>query len=195
MNAEKLAEVATRDPLSETTRRERRALLGTGIIGIAIVKTGIVPTQISAIGVTFSQTDQKYLFYILAAVVSYFLIAFLIYALADFIAWRIAYGAVLNAEWETNAKFNLGDSSRILSEPEQYAIQLKAEIEKIKAEAKRQDLLRKMAIDFDIKDINRPNFLIHISPKVSLARAFFEFALPICIGVCALCLLLTHLPK
>ena len=37
------AEVAVRDPLTQVTRHERRFLLSVSIIGIAFVKTGLVP--------------------------------------------------------------------------------------------------------------------------------------------------------
>ena len=66
-------EIQLRDPLSKETRLERRNLLGASAIGIVIVKTGLVPSKISALGIEFSQTDQRSLLLAIAAVISYFL--------------------------------------------------------------------------------------------------------------------------
>jgi hypothetical protein len=82
-------EILLGDPLSKETRTERRSLLGASAIGIVIVKTGLVPSKISALGIEFNQTDQRSLLLAIAAVVLYFLTAFLIYAGSDFLVWRL----------------------------------------------------------------------------------------------------------
>src|SRR5437762_2235765 len=92
------AQIRIRDPLSEVTRKERRFLLGISIIAIALVRTGLVPSRISALGIEFSQTDQKSLLSILALVTLYFLVAFSLYAISDFVAWRLAFVEALK-EW------------------------------------------------------------------------------------------------
>src|SRR5687767_6983866 len=84
------AHIRVRDPLSEVTRKERRALLAAALLGVAISQTGLLPTEISALGVTFGSTDQKALLIVLATVTGYFLLAFVIYAASDFVAWRLA---------------------------------------------------------------------------------------------------------
>lgn len=81
-------ETLVADPLSSVTRNERRSLLVLSVIGIAIVKTGLVPSKIEALGIEFSPGDQKSLLNILGMVNLYLLVAFSIYALADFIGWR-----------------------------------------------------------------------------------------------------------
>jgi hypothetical protein len=78
------------DPLAEVTRKERRLLLGVSIIAVAIVKTGLLPSKIESLGVQFDKTNQQALLSILAWVTLYFLVAFVIYAAADFLAWRRA---------------------------------------------------------------------------------------------------------
>jgi len=45
------------DPLSEVTRRERRALLGVSALSIAMSITHLIPTKISALGVEFPPTE------------------------------------------------------------------------------------------------------------------------------------------
>ena len=88
-------EVRVRDPLTEVTRKERRALLGMAAIGIIVVKTGLVPSKISALGIDFSLTDQTMLFRALGCVICYFLVAFILYAASDFVAWRVALMAAV----------------------------------------------------------------------------------------------------
>ena len=78
------------DPLSETTRRERRALLGLSVIAVAMVKVPVIPEKISALGIEFSLKNQQTFLSIYALVLIYFLMAFLVYALTDYISWRRA---------------------------------------------------------------------------------------------------------
>jgi hypothetical protein len=83
------AEMRLGDPLAEVTRKERRSLLIASAVAITIVKTGLVPTKISALGVEFSQADKAALLKVLAAVVIYFLVAFVVYAAADIMRVRV----------------------------------------------------------------------------------------------------------
>jgi hypothetical protein len=82
-------QILVQDPLSDVTRSERRMLLGISILVVAIVKTGLIPTKISALGIEFSSNSRMALLWILALIVGYFLVAFLIYAFSDFIGWRL----------------------------------------------------------------------------------------------------------
>ena len=83
-----------RDPLSDVTRRERVYLLATSTIGIAIVRTGLVPSEISALGIQFNAANRNALVVLLGIVVAYFLVAFIIYGVADFLAWFEDYRLV-----------------------------------------------------------------------------------------------------
>lgn len=78
-----------KDPLSAETRKERRNLLFVSAMGLTMVYTGLVPTKISALGVEFDKTDQDVILRVLAAVIFYFLMAFIFYALSDFWSFRI----------------------------------------------------------------------------------------------------------
>ena len=71
--AESDHDVLLHDPLSEVTRRERRMLLACTLLGVGVVKTGLVPTKIEALGVEFDKTNQQALLFLLALVVGYFL--------------------------------------------------------------------------------------------------------------------------
>jgi hypothetical protein len=50
----------------------------------------MVPERISALGIDFSQGDQRAFLHVIAAVVIYLLVAFLLYAASDLVAWRLA---------------------------------------------------------------------------------------------------------
>ncbi len=85
------AKVSLGDPLSGETRNERKSLLAASAIGIVMVKAGLIPAKISALGIEFGQINQGMLLKVIAAVVAYFMCAFLIYASADFLAWRTRF--------------------------------------------------------------------------------------------------------
>ena len=95
------SQIRLRDPLSEVTRKERRLLLSTALLGIVLVKTGLVPSKVSALGIEFSQTDQQSILRILAFVVIYFLCAFTLYGLSDFLAWRFEFVLSVRESWRT----------------------------------------------------------------------------------------------
>lgn len=84
-------DVPLSDPLSEVTRRERKYLLGISVIGLFVSYSGIVPTRIAAFGIDLSASDQKSFLTLLALIILYFLAAFVIYGLADFLTWRKEY--------------------------------------------------------------------------------------------------------
>jgi hypothetical protein len=66
--------------------------LGISAIGIVIARGGLVPSKITALGIEFGESDQRALLRMLAAVVLYFLFAFVIYATSDFVIWRTTLG-------------------------------------------------------------------------------------------------------
>jgi hypothetical protein len=78
------------NPLSQETRKERVYLLAMSAIGITIVFTGLIPTEITTLGIKFAEADRKSLLFIFAFVVGYFLVAFASYALSDYLAWARA---------------------------------------------------------------------------------------------------------
>jgi hypothetical protein len=92
-----------RDPLSEVTRKERRALLGVSAIGVVMVKANILPQKISALGIDFGEINKIVLLRSIALLATFFLVAFFVYAISDFLAWRIAIQTSL-LESSTKAK-------------------------------------------------------------------------------------------
>jgi len=83
--------VLLKDPLSDVTRRERRALLGVAAAGYAVTKTGLVPSKIEALGIEFSPKEQGALLAVFAFVVIYFVVTFVLYAATDALAlsWSV----------------------------------------------------------------------------------------------------------
>src|SRR5215208_4054054 len=94
-----------RDPLSEVTRKERVYLLGTSIVGIAILKTRLVPSRITALGIELEEGNQEIFLSLLGLVVLYFLAAFVVYAASDFLAWWEGYQAAWDETVAPSAKF------------------------------------------------------------------------------------------
>lgn len=79
------------DPLSLITRIERRNLLLASTAGILVAKAGLLPTQISALGISLSVSNQSAFIVVMALTVTYFVFAFLLYGIADFFVWRKKY--------------------------------------------------------------------------------------------------------
>jgi hypothetical protein len=84
-----------KDPLQEITRKERKALLWVSTLGIIIAHTGLVPTQITALGLVFTAKKQTAWYVILSLINLYFLISFSLYCAVDYVAWRSAARADL----------------------------------------------------------------------------------------------------
>jgi hypothetical protein len=78
------------DALTEETRKERRNLLIAATVGIAIVKAGLIPKKVSALGID-ADVDEKGLLWVLMGVTIYFLIAFLVYAYSDYQKYRYTW--------------------------------------------------------------------------------------------------------
>jgi hypothetical protein len=150
-----------RDPLSEVTRKERRGLLGVSLLSATVALSGLLPTEIGALGVKLAAKDQRTLLLVLAAVCLYYLVAFVIYAASDLAGWQKAIRESISERMV-----------RSYSEPDQYDIHVWGEV---------QD---KMAERYPW--LVRADRLVR---PVSVARALFEFALPICVGVVAVAIL------
>ena len=162
MTPETPLQITLRDPLSEVTRKERRMLLGIGVLAVFVAKTGLIPSKISALGVDLEKSNQQAFLIVLAAVVSYFVLAFTIYGLADFLAWRLTYGRAIAAageEWHDRAKNRMSSSTN--SPPTFYP-----------------NTLMSRSIPY-------------LATSVSLLRALFEFLLPVLVGAYAIFALLS----
>ena len=155
-------DIALEDPLKDVTRKERKFLLATSLIGIGVVRTGLVPSKISALGIEFTSANQYSILSIFSLVVLYFLVAFIIYAFSDFLIWRRSLRrqrqefALEGARFKKMKNFTVDD----LPTEEELAV------------------------------YRKPNGLFLVSYwnpiPVSIIRAIFEFLLPIIIGIIAI---------
>jgi hypothetical protein len=152
-----------RDPLSEVTRKERRALLGVSVLGMALVHTGLVPSEITALGIKLTAPAQSSLLQLMAAICGYFLIAFSVYATSDYASWQRALHDSIYERIYQSRLTNDDDVDHILHS---YTEDKIAE--------------------------NYPQLVLFVSltAKVTKSRAFVEFLLPIAVGLYAIVALL-----
>jgi hypothetical protein len=160
-------EISVRDPLSDVTRKERRLLLGVSLIGFALVYGRLIPDKISALGIEINPSNQKSLLLLILLVTLYFFAAFIIYALADFIAWRLVFIASLKEAWTELHEIEENQTKQIIFG---YSwAQKKSSVE---------EAIR--------KHIKRESFVFILRRPTMIARAFFEFLLPIVVGLWAI---------
>jgi hypothetical protein len=187
LKSEESLDILLGDPLSKVARAERRTLLGVSTIGIVIAKSGLVPAKITALGIEFDQADQSLLLKMLAWIVVYFLFAFVIYALSDFFAWRIAFKRASSLQHMGRLKGDaqLSDETEADAEEEGW----------LPRAPKSDEELRKWS-DFTWKLLAKEGspFLYRFSNPVSLMRGVLEFAVPVIIGLVAVVVLIRTPP-
>ncbi len=196
-----------KDPLREETRKERRNLLGTSAVGIVMVKTGLIPTKISALGIEFSDTNRVTLLRILAGITVYFLVAFIIYAISDFWAYRvevlqsqIPYSVDLFERYKARSK-DYGESAESWKAANEELQQLIVKLEN--GTAKEQELIaveekRKQLEAHDKKirlldaalDMHEESPLTKRAGSVAKLRLIFEIVIPIALGVYSITILI-----
>ena len=152
--------ILIKDPLSDVTRRERKAFLGLSVLAIAVIKANLIPSELSAFGVKIDNVRRDWLITLLTAVVFYFLMVFIAYALSDFLGWRIAF-------WE-------GVRARAIE---------REKIDKEAAEGSDED-------SSAVAECNKHRRALSAKAiPTSAIRAFLDFALPVFIGIAALLVL------
>jgi hypothetical protein len=165
-SAERPTEVTLRDPLTSATRAERRSLLTVSTAGLIIAWTGLVPTHIDPLGITLEDGRGAVLLQLFAGIVLYYWAAFVVYAVSDFAAWRVAYGYAVRESIRR---------SRTETDDEKYA----------RVAAEQQD-----------RPGRGFAFWYNASKRISVIRAIFDLALPIVLGVvAAAALLMTPAPS
>ncbi len=161
--------IILQDPLSELTRKERRALLTSAGLGILIVQADIIPSKITALGIDFTSTNQKVLLVGMAAVVAYFFVAFALYAWSDFLAWRLRI---------TQSAL---DAIQDLSRP-----RLKDMVETDRAIVSRGEMETKIIEDQFVEQMGYLRRWNRMSKPTATIRGLFEFFFPIVVGVLAI---------
>ncbi len=77
------------EPLTDTTRRCRKALLGSSLVAFTLSWAGLVPERIEAFGISVEEVERANLLYVLALVTGYFLLAFFAYCYSDLMAYKV----------------------------------------------------------------------------------------------------------
>lgn len=79
------------DPLRDVTRKERRNLLVSSAICVMVGPLKMVPTNVAVLGIQLQAPQQRMFVLLVGAAVAYFLVAFLIYGIADWLVWMKEY--------------------------------------------------------------------------------------------------------
>jgi len=76
-------DVLLRDPLREVTRMERRSLLAISVIAALVGWANLVPTELTNLGLKFTNPDRKAFLVVFMLVVAYYMVAFVVYVSSD----------------------------------------------------------------------------------------------------------------
>lgn len=161
------------DPLSTTTRRERRNLIVVSAIGLAMVKAGLIPNSINALGIGIDKLDQGALLFIVGFTNLYLLLAFVIYGTSDFLAW---YRSLL----ESRLQEFQGDHNELVRRSEVRARPIDLSrwspppVETL--DELRDSASSLLTVKARIAGVARPTHF------VSIVRCVFEFGLPMALG-------------
>jgi hypothetical protein len=74
--------------------------LGLSMLGISIAQGGLLPTQITALGISLNAQEQRTILVLLGLICLYYLVAFLVYALSDFTSWQVAIRDSIVSLWQ-----------------------------------------------------------------------------------------------
>jgi len=182
MNPFKAEVVRVTDPLSAHTRSLRKLLLISSVVAAAVAKAGLVPTQISALGLQFSQADRGSILWLIGAVVLFALVSFLVVALADFSAWRMSLYA---SSWE--------EESESYETTHKLMLEYKSLTEEDKEMLQEQER-RLSAMWRNAGHVGRYMSMKKIVGVISWARVVVEFVAPVLAGATALIFLMGASP-
>ncbi len=164
------------DPLSDESRKVRKTLLMWSLLAAAITIGGLLPTEISALGLKISPANKTTMYWLVAAIIGYHILAFIAYASADAARW---YVTLSSTDWE--------------EDEDNY--------QKYKSETLARSKLTQEDRDFMEEQEQRLGSLWRsdasstygriekAAPAISIWRALIDFALPIFVGFVALGLL------
>jgi hypothetical protein len=81
-------EIFHSDFLTDRTHQERLLLLVWCGIALLITRAGFIPTKITALGIDYNACHQQALRAVILSVLGYFLLAFVVHAIADTYRWK-----------------------------------------------------------------------------------------------------------
>ncbi len=158
------------EPLTKTSRNERRALLIACAVSFSLVETGLDIHK--ALGAEFTITNQQRLPVVLAVFVAYFLVAFVTSAASDFTAWLSAYN---------NMRLNYLDDLRKTAEDDDVP----PRVTRHTPPSIEANIQKREAPLLDRQYNLRSRYI----PTTVWLRGLFTFAIPVLVGLCTLGLL------
>lgn len=172
MTTDNPSEFLLSEPLSELSRKERRILLITSLIGIFVEKAKIIPTKVGALGIEFSTQEQQVIVVLLGSIVVYFLFAFVLYGTNDFLRWQHNFYTIMRDVFlQSKATHRKVES---ITKGVAWNI---GEIDKLQ-----------QAVEDEMEVRAKYPFLdnlLKIAGPLSVARVAFDFLFPIVLGIYA----------
>lgn len=164
------------EPLRDSTNKVRRSLLLWSLASLAVTLGKLYPSEVSALGMKVTATSHSVLLGLMALIVGYHIVAFIIYGASDFMNW---YVADKNLAWEEDVAYWEGSKAEMLARTK-----LSDEDRELIEEHERRlgSIWRAEASRLHARVENT-------IPLVSRARAAFDFGLPIVVGIGAVVLL------
>ncbi|HWR51812.1 MAG TPA: hypothetical protein VN428_11935 [Bryobacteraceae bacterium] len=154
-------------------------MLSVGAVSIGIRVAGLLPTQVSALGISLSITDQVWLIRFLYLGIGYLLVKFAICATMDFFAW------------EENLKYRiatfLNDYAGNVNLKDRIADTLHNSRPILRADPLRLKVLMEQYVEGQLGSVA----LICGSSWLAAARLLLDLALPALVGPVAVVVLLT----
>ncbi len=166
------------NPLREETQKVRKALFVWCLASIAITLGQLFPSEISALGMKITTTSHGVILALMAVVVGYHIVTFLVSAAAVFAHWCVNH---FSTAWEEDVanyeayKAELIAKAKFSEEDRQFMEE---------NERRLGSLWRGEAIQTHIK-------LEKVIPYISWARAIVDFLLPLLVGGVGLYLLIS----
>lgn len=167
------------DPLSDETRKLRRALLVWCLVAAALTLGDLFPSEITAFGLKVTPTNRSALSLLLVAVVAYHLLAFLVHGGVDAVRWYVNHNST---EWEDDAAAYESYKAELLAKSK-----LSEDDRTFMEEHERRlgSLWRGEALDTYQK-------WVRVVPYASGARAAVDFLVPVVAGGTGVYLLLRY---
>ena len=164
------------DPLSEETRKLKRALLVWCLIAAALTLGDLFPSEITAFGLKVTPTNRSALSLLLIAVVLYHLVAFLVQGGVDAVRWYVNHNST---EWEDDVaaydsyKAELFARSKLSEEDRQFM----------------EEHERRLGAIWRGEALDTYQRVVKVIPLASGIRAAVDFLVPLVAGGAAVYLL------
>lgn len=159
------------DPLSDETRKVRKALMVWSLIAFLMTVGGLFPTEVTALGLKLTTVNKTVLLSVVTAVLTYHAVTFVLYGLADAVAWYVQQG---DTEYEEQLEA-YEDMKRDLLNKAKLSEEERRDLDQVE---------RHLGIEWRsgryINDFGR---VVRVTPYVSWSRAVLDFGTPVLCGL------------